>query len=65
MHKRRIVHRDLKPGNIFLNKNLEVKIGDFGLAKKFAYIGEKIKDHCGTLQYMAPEVVDKKSEEKK
>ena len=62
MHKKYIVHRDLKPGNIFLNQNLEVKIGDFGLAKKFAYIGEKIKDHCGTLQYMAPEVVDKKSE---
>ena len=58
LHKRRIVHRDLKPGNIFLNKNLEVKIGDFGLAKQFAYMGEKIKHQGGTLQYMAPEVVE-------
>ena len=58
MHKKYIVHRDLKPGNIFLNKNLEVKIGDFGLARQFAYMGEKIKHQGGTLQYMAPEVVE-------
>lgn len=29
-----LVHRDLKPSNIFLNKGLNVKIGDFGLVKK-------------------------------
>jgi len=32
------VHRDLKPHNIFLRDKLEVKIGDFGLAKKFRYL---------------------------
>lgn len=29
-----MVHRDLKPSNIFLNDNLLVKIGDFGLVYK-------------------------------
>lgn len=32
MHKNRVLHRDLKLGNLFLNKNMEIKIGDFGLA---------------------------------
>ena len=27
------VHRDLKPGNIFLDSNSDVKLGDFGLAR--------------------------------
>lgn len=35
IHKNcQLVHRDLKPSNIFLNKDLNAKIGDFGLVKK-------------------------------
>jgi len=33
IHKANIIHRDLKPENIFLDKNDNVKIGDFGLAR--------------------------------
>lgn len=34
MHSNRVIHRDLKLGNIFLNVNMEIKVGDFGLAAK-------------------------------
>ena len=38
IHESGIVHRDLKHMNLFLsdhNKNVKVKIGDFGLARKY------------------------------
>jgi serine/threonine protein kinase len=34
MHSNRVIHRDLKLGNIFLNENMQIKVGDFGLATK-------------------------------
>ena len=34
MHGNRVIHRDLKMGNIFLNENMDLKVGDFGLATK-------------------------------
>ena len=41
LHENNIIHRDLKLGNLFLNDEMEVKIGDFGLAAKFE--GERKK----------------------
>lgn len=37
MHSNRVIHRDLKLGNIFLNDNMEMKVGDFGLATKLEF----------------------------
>ncbi len=56
-HDRNIVHRDIKPENILLtDKNLHIKIADFGLAK---IIGEEsfTTTLCGTPSYVAPEIL--------
>ena len=36
-----VIHRDLKLGNLFLNDDLEVKLGDFGLATRVEIEGER------------------------
>ena len=58
LHSHKIIHRDLKLGNLFLTDKMELKIGDFGLATKLDYDGEKKKTLCGTPNYIAPEVLD-------
>ncbi|EDW44190.1 serine/threonine-protein kinase polo [Drosophila sechellia] len=60
LHDNRIIHRDLKLGNLFLNDLLHVKIGDFGLATRIEYEGERKKTLCGTPNYIAPEILTKK-----
>ncbi|XP_071379150.1 serine/threonine-protein kinase PLK1 isoform X2 [Centroberyx affinis] len=60
LHKNRVIHRDLKLGNIFLNDDMDVKIGDFGLATRIEFDGERKKTLCGTPNYIAPEVLCKK-----
>uniref|UniRef100_A0A182INF7 polo kinase n=1 Tax=Anopheles atroparvus TaxID=41427 RepID=A0A182INF7_ANOAO len=60
LHDRQIIHRDLKLGNLFLNDELHVKIGDFGLATKIEFEGERKKTLCGTPNYIAPEILNKK-----
>ncbi len=61
-----IVHRDLKPENILcvhrgLDRCIEVKITDFGLAKAVNGCQESLKTFCGTPQYFAPEVLKRRS----
>lgn len=60
LHDNNIIHRDLKLGNLFLNDNIEVKIGDFGLATKIEYNGQRKETVCGTPNYIAPEIITKK-----
>ncbi len=60
LHNSNIIHRDLKLGNLFLGKNMELKIGDFGLAAKLANPHERRKTVCGTPNYIAPEIINSK-----
>ncbi|KAJ3267043.1 hypothetical protein HDU77_006983 [Chytriomyces hyalinus] len=75
IHDQQVVHRDIKPDNIFIQENLHVLVGDFGLAKSLT--GHAISpDHLsaatsqvesaqmastdeGTFFYMAPELLDR------
>lgn len=57
LHDLGIVHRDLKPENILCGENLDdLKIADFGLSKMILP-KEKMDAACGTLSYVAPEVL--------
>eukprot|EP01126_Amoeba_proteus_P010979 TRINITY_DN14352_c0_g1_i1.p1 TRINITY_DN14352_c0_g1~~TRINITY_DN14352_c0_g1_i1.p1 ORF type:complete len:267 (-),score=53.65 TRINITY_DN14352_c0_g1_i1:54-854(-) len=56
LHKRGIAHRDLKPENILLDKNGNVKVSDFGLARLMEE-SAMMTTLCGTPQYVAPEVI--------
>lgn len=59
LHNQGIIHRDLKLGNLFLNDEMEVKIGDLGLAARIEYDGQRKKTLCGTPNYIAPEILSK------
>ncbi len=60
MHAHRVIHRDLKLGNLFLTDKMELKIGDFGLATKLEFDGDRKRTICGTPNYIAPEILDGK-----
>ena len=59
LHHNKIVHRDLKLGNLFLNEEMDVKVGDFGLATKISNESDRKLTLCGTPNYIAPEVLMK------
>ena len=61
LHSHRVIHRDLKLGNLFLTDKMELKVGDFGLATKLDFEGERKRTVCGTPNYIAPEILDGKS----
>ena len=60
IHSQDVIHRDLKLDNLFLGSKMELKIGDFGLAAKIGFTGQKRKTICGTPNYIAPEVLNAK-----
>uniref|UniRef100_A0A452GTT0 Protein kinase domain-containing protein n=1 Tax=Gopherus agassizii TaxID=38772 RepID=A0A452GTT0_9SAUR len=55
LHQQGIIHRDLKLSNFFLTKNMQVKIGDLGLATRDEQAGRRRGVVCGTPNYLAPE----------
>lgn len=63
-HSKGVYHRDIKPENILLASSGSVKLSDFGLGIMVteAMLGQKsiLNTTCGTPNYVAPEVIDKK-----
>ena len=69
LHKNGFIHRDLKPENLLVTENNVLKICDFGWTYESdldennengeSETGER-KTFCGTLEYMAPEMINRK-----
>ncbi|EKE39919.1 hypothetical protein ENUP19_0154G0008 [Entamoeba nuttalli] len=57
LHKLGIVHRDLKPQNVLIDSKGEVKITDFGLAKKIDDNASFTCSHGGSVGWQAPEAI--------
>jgi polo-like kinase 1 len=57
IHSHRVIHRDLKLGNLFITDKMEIKVGDFGLATKLEFEGERKRTICETPNYIAPEIL--------
>jgi serine/threonine protein kinase len=58
-HQRNIIHRDIKLQNILLTNNCNtLKLADFGLSKQIPTKEERLRTDCGTMRYMAPEIID-------
>jgi len=55
VHDNKIIHRDIKPANIFILKDDQIKLLDFGLA---CSPGEEDFEQTGTAHYMSPEQIE-------
>jgi len=60
LHSLDIIYRDLKPENILLDADGHVKLTDFGLSKEGITDNFSAKSMCGTPEYLAPEILEKK-----
>jgi serine/threonine protein kinase len=56
-HSKKIIHRDLKPQNILVNKDLVIKLGDFGLSRKLSFEKRPYTQEVLSLWYRAPELL--------
>ena len=63
LHSKHCMHRDIKPSNILLNKDCNVKIGDFGLVRSIPFSDYAsfddfdFTDYVSSRWYRAPEVL--------
>ncbi|KAJ6373735.1 hypothetical protein OIU78_029424 [Salix suchowensis] len=58
LHGQKIIHRDIKPSNLLVNKDMKVKIADFGVSKIMQRTLDACNSYVGTCAYMSPERFD-------
>ncbi|KAJ4835692.1 Serine/threonine-protein kinase Aurora-3 [Turnera subulata] len=57
-HQKHVIHRDIKPENLLLDHQGQLKIADFGWSVQSE---KKRRTMCGTLDYLAPELVEQRT----
>ena len=62
VHEHHVIHRDIKPENLLLDSEDNLKIADFGWSTVAQH---KRKTFCGTLDYLAPEMLTEDSYDKR
>jgi serum/glucocorticoid-regulated kinase 2 len=60
LHSKCIIYRDMKLENVLLDLDGHVRMTDFGLSKRCGSLEASTNTFCGTLEYIAPEVVQNK-----
>lgn len=66
MHSRGYIHRDMKPENLLLDDKGTIKLCDFGWCAEYEQERDPMRStFCGTYEYIAPEIFDKRPYDEK